>query len=115
MAVTKTGEMPMTNAARYFELARAEETAGNECAALLLYLSSFCDSFNSGAAEYPCGTVAKIQRLQNRLFLSDLQLLDLVHSYGPLSDAECQKLLCYSIHGCLAGIKSIVSGHAYGY
>lgn len=105
----------MTNAARYFELARAEETTGNECAALLLYLSSFCDSFNSGASEYPCGTIAKIQNLQSRLSLSDLQLLDLVRSYGPLSDAECRKLLQYSIHGCLAGIKGILSGYAYGY
>ena len=45
--VLKTGEPPMTNAARYFELAHAEEISGNESAALLFYLSSFCDSFNS--------------------------------------------------------------------
>lgn len=105
----------MANATRYFELARAEEKAGNECAALLLYLSSFCDSFNSGTAEYPCGTIAKIQNLQSRLSLSDLQLLDLVHSYGSLTDAECQKLLHCSIYGCLAGIKGILSGYAHGY
>ena len=43
----------MNYAAQYFKLAQAEETAGNKCAALLLYLSSFCDSFNSGARDYP--------------------------------------------------------------
>lgn len=49
----------MSNATLYFELARSEEKAGNECAALLFYLSSFCDSFNSGTQDYPYGTVAK--------------------------------------------------------
>ena len=57
----------MSNATLYFELARSEEKAGNECAALLFYLSSFCDSFNSGTQDYPYGTVAKIRMLQNRL------------------------------------------------
>ena len=112
--VLKTGEPPMTNAARYFELAHTEETSGNESAALLLYLSSFCDSFNSASEDYPCGTVAKIRSLQNRLSLSDLQLLSLVHSYGPLSDAECQKLLSYSIYGCVTGIKAILSARICG-
>ena len=105
----------MANAARYFELAHTEETSGNESAALLLYLSSFCDSFNSASEDYPCGTVAKIRSLQNRLSLSNLQLMELVHSYGPLTDAECQELLCYSIHGCLSGINTTLSGCAYGY
>ncbi len=104
----------MTNAAQYFELAHAEETDGNESAALLLYLSSFCDSFNSASKDYPCGTVAKIRSLQNRLSLSDLQLLSLVHSYGPLSDAESQKLLSYSIYGCVTGIKAVLADHAFG-
>lgn len=104
----------MANAARYFELAHAEETSGNEGAALLLYLSSFCDSFNSAPEDYPCDAVAKIQNLQNRLSLSDLQLLSLVHSYGPLSDAECQKLLSYSIYGCVTGIKTVLANRAYG-
>ena len=89
----------MANAARYFELAHSEEINGNKSAALLFYLSSFCDSFNSTSGDYSCGTVAKIRSLQNRLSLSDLQLLSLVHSYGPLSDAECQKLLSYSTYG----------------
>ena len=31
---------------KYFELARNEERSGNDTAALLLYLSSFCDSCN---------------------------------------------------------------------
>ena len=104
----------MANAARYFELAHAEETNGNESAALLFYLSSFCDSFNSASRDYPCGTVAKIRSLQNRLSLSDLQLLSLVHSYGPLSDTECQKLLSYSIYGYVTEIKTILSGCSYG-
>lgn len=104
----------MTNSAQYFELGHSEETSGNESAALLFYLSSFCDSFNSASKDYPCGTVAKIRNLQNRLSLSDLQLLSLVHSYGPLSDAECQKLLSYSIYGCVSEIKAILSGRSHG-
>lgn len=104
----------MTNAAQYFELARSEEISGNESAALLFYLSSFCDSFNSASEDYPCGTISKIQSLQNRLSLSDLQLLSLVHSYGPLSDAECQRLLSYSIYGCVTGIKAILSARICG-
>lgn len=42
-------------------LKQNEETAGNKCAALLLYLSSFCDSFHSEAGDFPCGTIAKIR------------------------------------------------------
>ena len=101
-------------ATQYFNLAKVEEMRGCESAALLFYLSSFCDSFNSVSEDYPCGAIAKIRRLQNRLSLSDLQLLSLVHSYGPLSDAECQKLLSYSIYGCVAGIKSVLAGSTYG-
>ena len=87
----------MENATCYFELARTEEVIGNECAAQLLYLSSFCDNINSGTKDYPYGAVVKIRNLQNKLPLSDLQLLELVHSYGPLTDNECQKLLSFSI------------------
>lgn len=105
----------MSNAKRYFELARNEEGAGNECAALLFYISSFCDSFNSGARNFPCGAVAKIQKLQNRLSIPELQLMELVRSYGPLSDAECQKLLTYSLHGSISDIKTTLSGCAHGY
>ena len=101
--------------ATYYELARSEETVGNECAALLLYLSSFCDSFNSGTWKDSYGVVAKIRRLQNRLSLTDSRLLELVHSYGPLSDCECRLLLHYSIQGCLAGIETTLSGSAIGY
>ena len=36
---------------KYFELARNEERSGNDAAALLLYLSSFCDSCNHGTKE----------------------------------------------------------------
>ena len=103
----------MKNATRYFNRARLEEDAGNESASLLLYLSSLCDSFNSGIFAYPCGTIAKIQKLQNRLLISDSELLTLVHSYGPLTDADCQLLLSFALNGCLAGIESILSGRAY--
>ena len=87
---------------KYFELARNEERSGNDAAALLLYLSSFCDSCNHGV-------VAKIRHLQHRLMLTDLQLFGLVHSYGPLTDSECKKLLDCSIRG------TGISGYAYGY
>lgn len=99
----------MTNAALYFELARSEEKAGNECAALLFYISSFCDSFNSGTQDYPYGTVAKIRMLQNRLSLPDQFLFSLMHSYGPLSDTECQKLLSDSISGDIVSMNAILA------
>ena len=104
----------MKNAAQYFKLARSEETAGNESAALLLYLSSFCESFNADTKSRPVGAVAKIRRLQMRLLLSDYQLLALVHSYGPLTDRECQQLLYFSIHGNVSGINTILAGYACG-
>lgn len=94
---------------KYFELARNEERSGNDAAALLLYLSSFCDSCNHGTKNTSYGTVAKIRLLQRKLILTDLQLFGLIRSYGPLSDLECRKLLDYSIRG--AGL----SGYAYGY
>ena len=102
----------MSNASLYFELARSEEKAGNECASLLFYLSSFCDSFNSCTTDYPYGTVAKIRMLQNRLSLPDQFLFDLMHSYGPLSDAECKELLSDSINGDIAGINATLTGYA---
>ena len=102
----------MSNAALYFELARSEEKNGNDCAALLFYLSSFCDSFNSRTKDYPYSAVAKIRMLQNRLSLSDQFLMHLMHSYGPLSDAECRKLLSDSISGDIAGINSILTANA---
>ena len=89
---------------KYFELARNEERSGNDAAALLLYLSSFCDSCNHGTMNRSYGVVAKI-----RLMLTDLQLFGLVHSYGPLTDSECKKLLDCSIRG------TGISGYAYGY
>ena len=102
----------MINAALYFDLARSEEKAGNDCAALLFYLSSFCDSFNSGTKDYPYGTVAKIRMLQNRLSLPDQFLFGLIHSYGSLSDAECQELLSDSISGDIAGMNTILAANA---
>mgnify|MGYP007033840489 CR=1 FL=1 len=102
----------MTNATLYFDLARSEEKAGNECAALLFYLSSFCDSFNSVTQDYPYGTVEKIRMLQNRLSLPDQFLFGLIHSYGPLSDSECQELLSDSIGVTIAGIKATPTGCA---
>lgn len=97
----------------YFTLALNEEKAGNEPAALLLYLSSFCDSFNSGDIQ-PCGTVAKIRMLQNLLSIPDQQLYTMLHSYGPLSDSECRKLLSYSINGNLSGIKATLAAYENG-
>ena len=99
----------MTNSTLYFKLARSEEKAGNECAALLFYLSSFCESFNSSAKDYPYVTVAKIRMLQNRLSLPDQFLFDLMHSYGPLSDAECQELLSASIYGNITSVNAILA------
>lgn len=105
----------MTHPSQYFSLARNEELAGNDSSALLFYISSFCSSFNSNAG-IPIGTIEKIRRLQKKLYLSDSELLDLVHSYGVLTDQECQYLLLFSIQGYLDGIKSILSGGtAYGY
>ncbi len=93
---------------RYFLLALDEEKAGNEPAALLLYLSSFCNSFNSGDTR-PYGTVAKIRMLQSRLSISDQQLCDMTHSYAHLSDAECRKLLSDSIDGNIADINATLA------
>lgn len=104
----------MKNAAQYFKLARSEEIAGNESAALLLYLSSFCESFNSNTRNLLVGTVSKIRKLQTCLSLSDFQLLGLVHSYGPLTDQECQQLLYFSIYGNVSGINTILADSAGG-
>lgn len=92
----------------YFTLALNEERAGNEPAALLLYLSSFCDSLNSGDAR-PYGTVAKIRMLQGRLSVPDQLLCGMLHSYGPLTDAECRELLSDSISGNLPGINATLA------
>lgn len=95
---------------KYFRLARTEEKAGCDCAALLFYLSSFCDSLNSGIDKYPYGTVAKIRRLQLALSIPDQQLFDMVRSYGPLTDLECRYLLYFSIYGYVAGINAVLTG-----
>lgn len=103
----------MSNASQYFKLAHSEEIAGNDGAALQLYLSSFCAEFNTGAKNYPTGTVSKIRRLQIQFSLSDYQLLNMVHSYGPLTDQECQQLLLFSIYGDVSGINTLLTGSAY--
>lgn len=100
----------MTNATTYFSLGRIEEKAGNEPAALLFYISSFCASHNLNAGTHPYGTVAKIRMLQKSLGLSDSQLLGMVRSYGLLTDSECRHLLYYSIYGFLPGIHTILYG-----
>lgn len=107
----------MSNSAIYFELAKNQEAAKHQASALLMYLSSFCASFNSGEYQYPYQTTEKIRRLQHKLSLSDAELLDMVHSYGPLTDPECRLLLLCCIYGNLSGINSILSGGgvAYGY
>lgn len=87
---------------KYFILARNEERSGNNAAALLLYLSSFCDSCNNGFWHLTYGVVSKIRKLQLHLMLTDPELSKLIHSYGPLSDYECKELLNVSI--CIVGI-----------
>lgn len=104
----------MTNANTYFSLGRAEEVAGHDTSALLYYLSSFCASYNQNTKSHPCGAVAKIRMLQQSLGLSDAQLIDMVRSYGTLTDIECQHLLYYAIYGFLPGIHTILSGSSYG-
>ena len=105
----------MVNAKTYFLSGNKEEMDGNEPAALLHYLSSFCASCNLNPQDRPYGTVAKIRRLQLSLHLSDAQLLDMVHSYGVLTDQECRHLLYYSIYGFLPGIYTVISGLSYGH
>ncbi len=98
----------MCNQTEYFTLARAEECAGHDAAALLFYLSSFCAKFNNGSVSYPYRETAKIRKLQLRLSIPDYQVFDLIHSYGPLTDIQCRCLLYFSIHGCLSGIYSVL-------
>ena len=69
----------------------------------------FATVCNHGTRNRSYGVVAKIRHLQHRLMLTDLQLFGLVHSYGPLTDSECKKLLDCSIRG------TGISGYAYGY
>ncbi len=103
----------MNNSKKYFELARNEELNGHQASALLLYLSSFCASFNSKNAQYPYWTTEKIRRLQLTLKLPDAELLGMVRSYGPLTDVDCQDLLKYSIDGNLSKIQDVLSGGAH--
>lgn len=98
----------MSKSSVYFQLARNEERQGQSGAALLLYLSSFCEHFNSCLDRYPAGTVEKIRRLQIQIGISDHYLLSLVHSYGFLTDNECRHLLYFSIHGFVSGIDAIL-------
>lgn len=98
---------------QYYELARSEEVSGNMSAALIFYISSFCDSFNS-CADYPIGTTEKIRRLQLFFGLTDSELLAMVYSYGPLTNEECRHLLYFSILGSLSGINAVLTGSAYG-
>lgn len=100
----------MSNSSAYFQLARNEERQGRHSAALLFYLSSFCEHFNSCFNEYPSGTVEKIRRLQKCAGISDHNLLSMVRSYGPLTDDECRHLLYYSIYNYLSGIDAVLHG-----
>lgn len=104
----------MNNTAQYFSLAKMEENAGHSASALLFYLSSFCASFNCEHPQYPYQTTAKIRNLQLRLGLSDEELMQLVHSYGPLSDQDCRELLSSAICGCPTKINVISRGGHYG-
>ena len=84
---------------KYFILARNEERSGNNAAALLVYISYFCDRCNYGFWHLSYNVVAKIRKLQIQLMLTDPELFELIHSYGPLSDYECKELLNASICG----------------
>lgn len=86
-------------ATQYFTLARTEEMAGHNAPAILFYLSSFCASLNFNDTQILYRTTAKIQRLQSRMSLSDDLLLDMIHSYGPLSDEICKTSLIEALDG----------------
>ena len=101
----------MCSSRQYFTSAREEELSGNYSSALLFYLSSFCAGFNSLSSQYPFQPTAKIRKLQLILGLTDSQLLSYVHSYGPLSDLDCQMLLQFSIDGNVSGIHSVLCNH----
>lgn len=102
----------MNKTSIYFQLARNEETLGRTGSALLFYLSSFCEHFNSCLDGYPSGTIEKIRRLQKHTGISDHNLLSMVRSYGPLTDDECRHLLYYSIYNYLPGIDAVLHGSA---
>lgn len=105
--VFQAQEEKMITQQAYFNLARGEEKAGNAPAALLFYLSSFAAAYNASAG-HPIGTVAKIRSLQGILGLGDSQLCQMVRSYGPLSDEECQHLLYFALYGHVGGINAIL-------
>ncbi|MBQ9437653.1 MAG: hypothetical protein IJU50_04925 [Lachnospiraceae bacterium] len=99
----------------YFRLARAQEKMKRHGAALLLYISSFCEGANlSGGDRFPqAGVVAKIRQMQLAIGLSDSALCSLPRSYGHLTDEECQRLLFYSLCGNAEGIRSVFGKTAY--
>ena len=99
----------MNMADLYFAQALSEETTADDLPALLHYLAAFCDSMNSGTPETSYRSVNKIRKLQLRIGISDRVLLDLVHSYGPLNDNECQNALAASINGDLETIHTILA------
>ena len=96
----------------YHALARAQEKSNNHGAALLLYISSFCEAVNEAGCDDlpPVGTVAKIRQMQDSVGLSDASVCALARSYGHLDDEECQRLLFYSFCGNTNGIRSILGG-----
>lgn len=98
----------MNRSSTYFQFARDEEKQGRSGSALLFYLSSFCEHFNSCLDGYPSGTVEKIRRLQLQIGISDYYLLSLIRSYGTLTDDECRYLLFFSIYGSVPGIDVIL-------
>lgn len=91
-------------ATQYFALARTEEMAGRNAPAILFYLSSFCAGLNCNDAQTIYRTAAKIQRLQIRMSLSIDDLIDMVHSYGPLSDEICRQSLIQALDGFVPAV-----------
>ena len=105
----------MGNSKTYFNLAREEEINGRQASALLFYLSSFCDCFNSTDSQYPYQATEKIRRLQIQLSLTDEELLSMIRSYGPLTDQECRCLFINCVYGNLSGIRCILAGSEASY
>lgn len=100
----------MNLSADYFHIAREEEKNDQLEAAFIHYISSLLSGLCSG--ELPYQATEKIRRLQNRLLLSDKQLLSCVHSYGAFSATDCRELLRFSIAGDLVRIENILSSRS---
>jgi len=96
----------------YYKLARAQELSGNTAPALLLYLSSFCESLYHH--ELSVGTVNKIRRLQLAHGISDFDLCLMVRSYWDIPTKLCQQVLYAALQSDISQMRKLLEGHAYG-